>query len=98
MDDIEYISTHLSRCEILAQLAEDAAELSQAALKMRRALSGVNPTPVTEAEAWDNLVEEHADVSLCLCTLFTMQDIERANTIVEEKSARWRKRLEDHHG
>lgn len=100
MDDIEYISTHLSRCEVLAQLAEEAAELAQAALKLRRAMGGVNPTPVAEAEAWDNLVEEHADVSLCLClcALFSMGDVEKANAIVEAKAARWRQRLEERHG
>lgn len=36
---------YLPREEILAQLAEEASELAQAALKLRRALNGTNPTP-----------------------------------------------------
>lgn len=34
--------------EILAQMAEECVEASKAALKLRRARSGVNPTPVSE--------------------------------------------------
>lgn len=98
MDDIEYIESHLCRSEILAQLAEESAELAQAALKLRRAMDDVNPTPVTEAEAWENLIKEYADVSLCLGILLTNQDAVRAFSISREKAARWRKRLEEHHG
>jgi hypothetical protein len=39
------ISDILPKTEILAQLAEEASELAQAALKLRRALDGTNPTP-----------------------------------------------------
>lgn len=39
------VSDILPKTEILAQLAEEASELAQAALKMRRALDGTNPTP-----------------------------------------------------
>ena len=38
---------------MLEQLAEEAAELSHAALKLARIIRGENPTPVTEVEAWD---------------------------------------------
>ena len=55
----------LPKTEILAQLGEEAAELAQAALKLRRALDGTNPTPVSEAEAWKALIEEFSDVALC---------------------------------
>ena len=48
----------------LAQLAEEAAELAQAALKLRRALDGTNPTPLRESEARAALAEERTDVSL----------------------------------
>lgn len=47
--------------EILAQMAEECVEASKAALKLRRARSGVNPTPVSEKDAFENLVEELAD-------------------------------------
>lgn len=39
------VSDILSKTEILAQLAEEASELAQAALKLRRAMDGTNPTP-----------------------------------------------------
>ena len=35
---------------MLEQLAKEAAELSQAALKLARVLRGENPTPVTRRE------------------------------------------------
>lgn len=48
--------------ELLAQLAEECSEAAKAALKLRRARDGVNPTPVSEEEAFGNLVEELADI------------------------------------
>ena len=47
-------------------LAEESAELCQAALKLRRALTGESPTPQSEAEAECALREEIADVLICL--------------------------------
>lgn len=46
------ISDILPKTEILAQLAEEASELAQAALELLRALDGTNPTPksVNECE------------------------------------------------
>lgn len=63
------IAEHLGMNEILCQLAEEASELAQAALKMRRAYGGKNPTPKTIEECVRNLTEESADVDLCLCLL-----------------------------
>lgn len=42
--------------ELLAQLAEECSEAAKAALKLRRARDGVNPTPVSEEEAFSNFV------------------------------------------
>lgn len=63
------IKDYLPETEILAQLAEECAELSQAALKLRRVLDKTNPTPVTESEAKSNLLEEISDVVCCLQVL-----------------------------
>lgn len=41
----ELPDVYLPEAEVLAQLAEEVAELAQAALKLRRALDGTNPTP-----------------------------------------------------
>lgn len=50
---------------MLEQLAEEAAELSHAALKLSRILRKENPTPVTETEAKANLIEEYTDIVQC---------------------------------
>lgn len=94
-NDIEYVRQKLSKEELLAQLAEECAELGKAALKLRRAYSGANPTPLSREEAFGNLVEEIADVALCLEVLCLNTD-EVAHDccrIWKEKSARWKKRL-----
>lgn len=57
------VSDILPKTEILAQLAEEASELAQAALKLRRALDDTNPTPKSVAECEANLIEEFADIS-----------------------------------
>ena len=63
--ELNHIIETLGTEELLAQLAEEAAELGKAALKLRRALDGKNPTPVSPAEALRNVREEMADVLLC---------------------------------
>ena len=65
-EQISYIAENLSRGELLAQLAEESAELTQAALKHRRTFTeSASPTPKTEDETLDNLIEEFADVLIC---------------------------------
>ena len=87
----EMVNIDLPKTEILAQLAEEAAELAQAALKLRRALDGTNPTPVSKADAGAALIEELSDVTLC-CKLLDAQPNYR---IIQNKLNRWRKRLEE---
>ena len=86
------IIEQLGQEEILCQIAEEASELAQAALKYRRAISGKNPTPVTEAEAYRNLLEEYADCAISL-QVFGVQygDI---TGIMWQKYARWKERME----
>lgn len=55
----------IGRPAMLEQLAEEASELAQAALKLARIYRAENPTPVTEDEAYKNLVEEYTDVQTC---------------------------------
>lgn len=76
------------------QLAEECAELSQAALKLRRALTGINPTPVTVEEARKNLVEETADVYNVMGLLLDAADNAEIYSIIRRKKERWLKRLE----
>lgn len=88
-EELKAIRRTLPRTELLAQLAEEAAELSQAALKFRRALNGLNPTPRTCAEAALDLQEELSDVALCAKLLNLNPD----EDIMEAKCKRWINRL-----
>lgn len=64
------IIKQLSRRERLEALAEEANELSQAALKVIRAEKlSQNPTPKTEDEARATLFEEFYDVLICALSL-----------------------------
>lgn len=89
------IKDYLSEAEILAQLAEEASELAQAALKLRRALDGTNPTPVTAIDAKAQLREEFADVLNCIDLILTTGDASMIPTIQMAKRERWLKRLEE---
>lgn len=75
---------------MLEQLAEEAAELSQAALKLARVLRGENPTPVTRKEANKKLMEEYTDVKQCAMELLITVDYHQ----IDEKSERFRERWE----
>lgn len=92
---IEYIRKTIPKAELLAQLAEEAAELGHAALKLRRTLGNQNPTPVTYEEALDNLHEEIADVKLALKALdLDSPNIHAKHTcIMMDKAKRWQNRL-----
>lgn len=61
MNDLEYIAENLTDEDILCQISEEASELAQAALKLRRAITQTNPTPVTDEQAVDSIIEEYAD-------------------------------------
>ena len=95
MTDIEYIRDKLSQDELLAQLAEEAAELGHAALKLRRVYDGTNPTPVQRSEALDNLMEEIADVELVLIILRLDMGVHVSEyaKIATHKIHRWAERL-----
>ena len=96
MSNIEIVRKHLDEPELLAQLAEEAAELAQAALKLRRVLTGTNPTPVTEEEARRQVQEELADVQVCMVVLgyMSIEDMCLRNQISLAKWVRWAARLQ----
>lgn len=93
---IEEIRDLIPLDELLAQLAEEASELAQAALKLRRTLTNGNPTPVTRRQAEDGLLEEIADVKLCLHVggFERVRDKIQVNRIISSKAERWLKRLQ----
>ena len=84
----------LTQDELLAGLAEEAAELGQAALKLRRVLSGKNPTPMKAQDALLAFDEEVADVELYLEQI-ALKDCNRIRDIRNRKLARWIERLKD---
>ena len=98
-DNVRYIQFALSTSEQLCQLAEEAAELAQAALKYRRTLTGDNPTPVTQTEAAEALIEEMADVLgaaevCCIYHTKTGEADREIDRIKKEKPEHWASRLE----
>lgn len=98
-ESIEYIAKHISEGDILCQIAEEASELAKAALKLKRAIEGTNPTPITKKEALENLVEEIADIELCLNIFSTKISDDFPYDLEEEiyttKADRWCKRLKN---
>lgn len=93
-EHIAYIREHVSAKELLCQLAEEASELAQAALKLRRTYDDTNPTPVTQEEALSNLKEELADVRLALRILGINYDDAECEPHMQVKLTRWIARLE----
>ncbi len=87
------IEGRLPQEELLAQLAEECTELAHAALKKRRTLSAVNPTPVSESTAQRMLLEETADVLLLLALCGVDVTAPEIDLIQEQKAARWIARL-----
>ena len=91
-EHVNYIKERVPMPDLYEQLAEEAAELSQAANKMARYLRGVNPTPKTEQEVRSNLVEEYTDVVNVACNIL---DIHPDWLVSDYKLYRWAKRLEE---
>lgn len=89
------VKDYLTQAELLCQLAEESAELAQAALKERRALEDDNPTPVSYIDAHANLLEEVADVYVSLGELLSLADWETVAHTRAEKENRWMQRLEE---
>lgn len=98
MTEIEKIRKMLTEDELLCQLAEEAAELSQAALKLRRALTRVNPTPVRYPGAREMLLEEYGDVLNSMEAIITPTENAYAVDRRMHKRKRWVERLEAHYG
>ena len=87
--DIKFIRWHMSRAAMYEQLAEEASELTKAALKMARVLRGENPTPVTLSEADRMMTEEFSDLLVAATAL----DLKENGELMEEKAKRWAERV-----
>ena len=76
---------------MLEQMAEEAAELAQAALKLARVLRAENPTPVTLEEAKMNLTAEFTDVQHCAGELKLETDWRQ----IDAKNRRFKQRMDE---
>ena len=87
----DYILENIGMPAALEQLAEEASELSQAALKLARIYRGENPTPVSREEAVHSLFEEFTDVLLAgdVCNIY------KDAAIYDHKLMRWATRVEN---
>ena len=68
-EKMQFIADKLGKEEILTAVAEEAAELAQAALTLRRAYNGKNYTPNTDYICLEYMAEEMADLELCVDVL-----------------------------
>ena len=95
-EHIKYIQINLTERELLEQLAEEAAELGQAALKLIRAkeLSN-NPTPVDIDTAAANLLEEMKDVYLVFWLLYGWTPTKELDIESNPKLKRWAGRIKE---
>lgn len=94
--DFEVIRT-LGEPALLEQLAEECAELAQAALKMARLERGENPTPKTEEECVQALLEELGDVNLCMSVIEANRGI-YIRCLSVDKKERWAQRIREARG
>lgn len=94
--DFEVIRS-LGEPALLEQLAEECSELAQAALKLARKERGENPTPKTLDECFKAIIEEMADVNLCIWVIETSRGLDlRLHSNL--KRERWAQRIREARG
>ena len=96
MDNIDYISKNISELAVLMALAEEASELSKAAMKVARAKGLLdNPTPISVAQAENDLIEEYNDLLNCIVMLNKVSGLTVSeNTVLRDsKYRRWAIRI-----
>lgn len=93
----KYVREELTLRDKLEQVAEEASELSQAALKLIRALGmSENPTPTTSRQALSDFSEKTQDLFCVLRLVFTDSRWECITNIDDyPKYRRWARRIED---
>lgn len=89
IDPDNFIPRNIGAAALYEQLAEEASELAQAALKASRILRGNNPTPVKPSAARDNLIEEYTDV----CLVAKLLGLHTDEVQIVRKKQRWVNRI-----
>lgn len=96
MSDFKVICS-MGEPALLEQLAEECSELAHAALKLARLERGETPTPKTEEECVENLLEELGDVNLCMSVVEANRGI-HIRCLSVDKKARWAQRIREARG
>lgn len=87
-NQMEELRGMLTSADLWGQLAEEASELAQAALKMQRLELGNNPPRKTPQECINNVIEEHSDVVFCF-KLLRWDDNKEMEAVQKAKAGRW---------
>lgn len=96
MTDVEYIARNTNELAVLIAFAEEANELSKAAMKLARAKGLIeNPTPISIVEAEADLIEEYNDLLNCRSMLNKIAGlvIDEDFEIRTKKYGRWAERI-----
>ena len=96
LKNLEIVRNKLNSRALLGALAEESAELSEAALELIRAKDlSSNPTPISDEEAEAELLAEIADVTNCI-NAFDLPNKYGGliNEFTEVKMQLWVERLE----
>ena len=98
MDDIDYIANNISELVVLMALAEEASELSKAAMKLARAKGLLdNPTPISVEQAEADLIEEYNDLLNCIDVLCEMSSLAIEDMDLRmRKCRRWAERIKSY--
>lgn len=83
---------------VLEQLAEECTELAHAALKLSRKLRGESPTPASEDMIRQDIMEEMADVQVCITVLSAgvpWVDEQYIKIVMGQKLQRWQQRIRE---
>ena len=90
MNDIDYIANNISELAVLMALAEEASELSKAAMKLARAKGLLdNPTPISVEQAEADLIEEYNDLLNCIVMLNKVSGLTVSeNTVLRDSKCR----------
>lgn len=95
MNNVDVIVNHCSADDMIDQMIEELGELTQAAVKLKRAYRGT--TPVSVKEAREKFVEEMADVSVAqavvMCGIMSQDEQEIMMKTESSKAQRWQQRL-----
>lgn len=93
--NIAIIQANMHSAEMLALLRAECGELSRAAMQLQLTIDPDNPSPKATSKAYRNVLEELADIGLCLDLLGINNAIDRlrVDQIKREKAERLVERL-----